>query len=298
MSAILGLGIASGLLSAGGGIFSKFKHDEYADYLRSMNLQVPDSVYSAENIYRDMASKGLPGKDTIEADIQSQMARTMGLGKEVVDNPSALLDLLAKSSEGATANLRQLGVQDASAKMQNEAMLAQFLGSVKAPTELNVNQFNMQKDIAAKAEEMAGYKELLNGLSSGLSSAMTGVGYGNMQKYMKDKNKELEGWFDDAVNTNQVVSGSATKSPFPVNTNQVVSGRSASKMVDMNPVDDIQNYFGSQSQSMMPTSGQVPFEQTQMEYNTNPMYHKQQPTPMPFDMMKEEYVKKYLLGIK
>jgi hypothetical protein len=259
MLPVVALGLASGVLSAGGGIFSKIKHDEYADYLRSMNLQVPDSVYSAENIYRDMASKGLPGKDTIEADIQSQMARTMGLGKEVVDNPSALLDLLAKSSEGATANLRQLGVQDASAQMQNEAMLANFLSSVKAPTELNVNQFNMQKDIAAKSEEMAGYKELLNGLSSGLSSAMTGVGYGNMQKYMKGKNDLLDEHFDNIGK-----DGGTTE-----------------------PVSDIFKQTIS-----TPTISQESFDVGYGKYLTE--QKNKQSTPESFEMM----LKKYLSGIK
>jgi hypothetical protein len=220
MSLSLIAGIASGLANIGGGLLARRSHNKYADFLNEQKVEMPGAIGAAESEFRGMASQGLPGKDAIADDIQSQIARTLGLGKEVADSPSVLLDLLAKSNESATSSVRQLGVQDASAKLQNRAMLADFLSRAKAPMELNIANQNMELGIASQRERMMGTQELLQGITNGLGGMTTGFANHETQKYMKDKIAQMDNWFglggagssvvpsvDEAIQTGSSLSG-------------------------------------------------------------------------------------------
>jgi len=195
MSLSLIAGLTSGLVGVGGGLLAKKAHNKFADYLDKQEVKMPGAMDTAEGIFQANASQGLPGKETIEDDIQSQIARTLGLGKEVADSPSALLDLLAKSNESATGSIRQLGVQDASAKLHNRAMLGDFLSRAKAPMELNIANQNMELGIASQRERMMGTQELLQGITNGLGGITTGFANHEMQKNMKDQIAKMDEWF-------------------------------------------------------------------------------------------------------
>jgi hypothetical protein len=193
MSLLLGLGgaVASGVA----GVFAKRQHNKFADYLNENDLAMPESMSSAESVYRGMASQGLPGKETIEGDIQSQIARTMGLGKQVADSPSGLLDLLSKSGESATNAIRQLGVDDANAQLKNQGMLGEFLSRAKAPMELNVDQFNYMKNVSAERERMHGTQELFRGLTQGLTTASTAFGNRSLRRMLKGDERDVNKFF-------------------------------------------------------------------------------------------------------
>lgn len=168
---------------------------------------------SAESEFRGMASKGLPGKETIEDDIQSQVARTMGLGKQVADSPSALLDLLSKSNEGATANMRQLGVQDASAQLGNRMQLAEFLSRAKAPMQAMIEDKNINLGISAERERMVGTQELLQGITQGMGGLAQGASAHMMDKNMKSQLEILKGFYGG-------FGGSDSSAAVPVPGNQ------------------------------------------------------------------------------
>lgn len=203
-------GLTSGLMGIGGGFIARNQHNKFADYLDKQKVTMPGAMGAAESIFQGNASQGLPGKETIEDDIQTQIARTMGLGKEVADSPSALLDLLAKSHESASGNMRQLGVQDAAAKMQNRVALAEFLSRAKAPMELGVQNANMELGIASQREKMMGTQELLQGITNGLGGMTTGFSNFEMEKAMKDRNDLLKNYFD-------LPGGESESKPVPGN---------------------------------------------------------------------------------
>jgi hypothetical protein len=84
----LATGILSGLFGVGSGILANQQHRKFADYLGNLKYNMPSAMSSAEAEYRGLAGHGLAGKETIKDDIVSQLARTMGLGKQVAKNPS------------------------------------------------------------------------------------------------------------------------------------------------------------------------------------------------------------------
>lgn len=192
----LGLGIISGALGVAGGIAGKISHDKYAKFLDNLQLDVPDAVYQAEGVYNELASQGLQGKDVIASDIEGTMSSNINTAKEVVDSPSALIDLLAKSSGDVSKQMRQLGVQDSQVQQQNKAMLGNFLANTKAPIELNINQLNMERKIAAQRERMVGTSELFGGLTQGLTGFTSGYAAFQQNKGMNNLNENLKSFFN------------------------------------------------------------------------------------------------------
>jgi hypothetical protein len=193
-------------LGLGGGVAGYFKHNDYADLIEDQELNMPGSMGSAESIYQGLASQGLPGKETIQAGIESAMPSTINTAKEVVDSPSALLDLLSRSSASTAEQTRNLGVQDAQARVGNEAMLADFYTRAKAPLEMRINEFDIQKTLDAERERMMGLSELLGGASQ--------AGNIGMQYFAnKESNEQMQGFMDQIYGGGDgggVISGSAS----------------------------------------------------------------------------------------
>lgn len=182
------LGLMSGIQAAlglAGGAVGMWQHNKYANLLEDQNLTMPDAMGKAESIYGGLASQGLQGYDTIQQNIESRMPSTINLAKETVDSPSALIDLLAKTNAESAAQTRQLGVQDAQAKSYNQNVLGDFLSRAKAPMEMQLQQFEIQKKLDAERERMLGWSELFG---SAVGAGNIGMQYfGNLanQDYMK-----------------------------------------------------------------------------------------------------------------
>jgi hypothetical protein len=208
-------GLASGLANIGGGMLAQRSHNKYADFLDEQKVKMPDAIGSAEAEFRGMASKGLPGKETIADDIQSQIARTMGLGKQVAESPSQLLDLLSKSHEGASSGIRELGVQDATAKDRNRHMLADFLARAKAPMEMNVANQNLNLKVSAEKERMMGTSELLQGITGGMTGFMTGASNQMVSDHLKSQNEILNNFFS----VDDFLGEDSADKPFTTNDN-------------------------------------------------------------------------------
>jgi len=188
----LATGILSGLFGVGSGILANQQHRKFADYLGNLKYNMPSAMSSAEAEYRGLAGHGLAGKETIKDDIVSQLARTMGLGKQVAKNPSELLDLLSKTEDSVTSNLRQLGIQDETAKLSNRMRLAEFLSRVKAPMEASIEDKMINLGISKEREKMVGIQELLKGISGGLEGVSQGVMFKLMEDYIKNRGTTWE----------------------------------------------------------------------------------------------------------
>lgn len=180
--------IFEGIANLIGGISANKKHKEYAKMLQGLSMTMPTAITDAETLYKGNASQGLPGYETYMADIESLLPSTVNVGREVVDNPSQLLDMVAKASATAGSKIRDLGIEDADAKLKNEVALANFLSSVKAPMQNDIQMFDIQKKVAGQQEKMAGAAELWKGIGNfggTLDSAATAIfsaGGGNLMK--------------------------------------------------------------------------------------------------------------------
>jgi hypothetical protein len=188
--------ISSGIQLASG-IIGKTQHDKYANLIEDQELEMPGAIGKAESIYDQLASQGLPGKETIQGDIESMIPANLSVAKEVVDSPSALIDLIGKTSAQTSDQMRKLGVADASAKVQNQAQLGSFLSQVKAPMEMDINKFGIERDLSAQRERMAGWSELTQGVAGASNIGMKYFGDVANEDYMTKLMKMISGIDDD-----------------------------------------------------------------------------------------------------
>ncbi|MBU0846815.1 hypothetical protein KKH23_06450 [Patescibacteria group bacterium] len=190
---LLAIAAAAALPQILGGIFGKGAHNKYAKQLEGTKLDMPESMNLAESVYSQLAARGLIGKESIQADIESTLPKTLNIGKESVDSPAALLGLLTKAQENVSGELRTLGIQDEAARLKNKQTLAGFLSGVKAPMEMDIQEYINSMKLGAGRERMAGTAELLQGIEGGISSGIGAYGMGKNLEYMKGINESLGG---------------------------------------------------------------------------------------------------------
>lgn len=183
--------IFEGLSQLIGGFVANKQHKKYADLLMQQNMTMPSGITDAEGIMKGNAGEGLQGYESYMNDIQSLLPNTVNAAKEVVDNPSQLLELVSKAQSTAGSKIRDLGIADADAKLRNEVAYANFLSSVKAPAEQAIENFNIQKTLGAEQERMVGKAEMWKGIGSlgnsidSLGMAAASAGGGNILEGFK-----------------------------------------------------------------------------------------------------------------
>ena len=145
-------------------------HQEYAKKLETTDL-TPASIYEAESGYRNNATRGLQGVDTMRQSLFSSIPAMTNKAQEVGQSTS-VLKALSDSYTNVENALSQLNITDADAKVKNQMALMQFLSSVKAP----YDEANIAKMFAAERERQAGKKELMAGASSLVQNESGAVG--------------------------------------------------------------------------------------------------------------------------
>lgn len=182
MPAAIPLALLSSLPSIIAGMFAKGQHNKFASFLEDMAKDLPTGIEAGEDIFRELASKGMPGYEVAKERIGSTMPTTMSIAKDVVDSPSALLGVLAKGQEGVTSQIRQLNVQNEAARMANMGQYASYLSGPYAGAQIRQQQMR----IGAQEERMLGTSELFGGITQGIGGGMQGYGTGKFLDYAKD----------------------------------------------------------------------------------------------------------------
>lgn len=175
-------GIAKGLIARGA-------HKRFAKTLGGLKMELPSGISEGEAILQDQAGRGLAGKEIIAGNIEAGTASNIDALREASTSPTALLDAITKSNTVQTTALANLDVTDAQTKDRNSTMLASFLGTVKAPAEARVNQFEIDKKIAIAKEQMMATKELLGGVESGIGAGFASFGKGLELSALMKENK-------------------------------------------------------------------------------------------------------------
>lgn len=178
------------------GIASYFLKKEYADKLEGHKIGMPEGVAEAESVHSALAKEGLPGAEGMKSEADQVSANTLSQAKEMADSPSALMGTLAKSQAINQDAVRKINTQDAMAKIQNRQGLAQFLGRVKAPTQLNVDKYNSEIDIAADNQRLGAWGDLFQGTSNAAASYITGKGGQAQMDYLNEKTNYLKKFWD------------------------------------------------------------------------------------------------------
>lgn len=185
-------GLASLVPGVISGIVGKKQHDKYADMLSGLEMRVPSSVSAAEKIYGTLAEGGLPGYEAKRDQAREVLPSSLNAYKDIVDNPTALMQAMQTSEQNVNKQLTELAISDAVSKVQNLSSLAQFKGTTKAGWEGKVQDFNIQKEMAVGQEGMLGVKELLQGITGGISGGIGGAMAGLNLQGQLDLNKVLQ----------------------------------------------------------------------------------------------------------
>lgn len=178
--------IFEGLSQLIGGFVANTQHKKYAELLMNQKMTMPSGITDAEGIMKGNAGEGLQGYESYLAKVNSLLPNTVNAAKEVVDNPSQLLEAISRAQSTAGSKIRDLGIADAEAKLQNEVAYANFLSNVKAPVQQQMENFDIQKTLGAQQERMMGKAEVWKGIGSfgntldSITLAAAGAGMGNI----------------------------------------------------------------------------------------------------------------------
>lgn len=178
----IALSLASSLPSIIAGITAKKQHNQYASLLAGEAKNLPTGIDAGEDIFRELASKGMPGFEVAKEQIASTMPTTMSAAKDVVDSPAGLLGVLAKGQEGVTDQIRKLNVDNEAARIGNMKQYASYLSGPYAAAQNTQTQMKL----GAQAERMKGTSELFGGITQGVGGAIQGYGTGKFMEYAQN----------------------------------------------------------------------------------------------------------------
>lgn len=198
MSAVLPLTLLSSIPSIIAGIVAKGQHNKFATFLEGEAKNLPTGIEAGEDIFRELASKGLPGFEIAQERIQSTLPTTMSTAKDIVDSPAELLGALSKGQEGVTEQIRMLNIENERSRLSNMGQYASYLSGPYATAQNRQQQMR----IGAQEERMAGTSELAGGITQGIGGGIQGFGTGKYLDYLKDNPSGWEqfmgGWGDTA----------------------------------------------------------------------------------------------------
>lgn len=165
-----GLGLVGGVAS---GIVANKAHKDYAKTLKGLSMTIPEGVLDAEAILNNLSTQGLVGYDSMREKELSSLSTSISAYKDIVDNPSALLQATQTAEQNVRGKLNELAINDAIAKATNMKQLADFQSQIKGGYQSKIEDFENQKSMAIAQEKMLGIKELMSGITSGLSLGAT-----------------------------------------------------------------------------------------------------------------------------
>lgn len=211
-----GASLASSLFS---GSKEKKAREKYAQLLESQEKTLPRSLNVADQTYSELAETGLQGYEGLVNKQDTQTAKSIEQIKNVVSSPSDIKSAFLKLQENEADNLMNLDISDAEAKGANRTNYAKFLTNVKAPQEQAIENFNIEKNLAAARERMLGDSAMSNSITQGISGGLSSFGAGLQLEDMKSQTSALSSYFNEGSSggTNDLLKGSLQGTGFNMN---------------------------------------------------------------------------------
>lgn len=160
------------------GVLANSARGDYIDSLSGIKLEEPESLKRATGLFSNMAGQGMPGYGKYQDDIMGSIPQTLESLKEVAGNPAAILGGLNDAQSSVTNALSNLAVKDAMFKLENNQQLANFLGTTKAGFDTEAQKYKNDVLLAKAKEKMLGTKDMLAGITGGISGGLSA--YGNL----------------------------------------------------------------------------------------------------------------------
>ena len=155
--------------------------------LERPTMRVPESINDYVNLSKSMSMIGLPGKDGIEGDIERGSANALQLGKEYGGNTDVAA--LYANEQGQK---RELGVQDAGARLQNIAAYQNALLG-KGKFQQNNFQYNEADKYASEAAAISAQKNAATTNGFEAIKNLAGIGVKMMDPALSNKTAAMGG---------------------------------------------------------------------------------------------------------
>lgn len=200
------LAAVSAAISIASAISANNKKKKLAAQMEKMKLNKPAGLTNAENTLSALASQGLPGKDLMEDALKEPLAQSLTNMRELGASPVTIAGMASQGMSDVTGNIRQLMVEDASAKMGNMVNLANFQAGPLAQFDLQQQEFNMNKQLGADYARMEGTAELYQGIANGVGTLGSAVGNQQYLNYLKGLNTPSSGGSSNGMQSINVMT--------------------------------------------------------------------------------------------
>lgn len=231
-------------ISAVSSLIQNNQRKQYQETLAKQQMTMPSGISEAEAIYKQLANVGLPGAEKIKENIFAAAAGNLSEARRTTGNMTDYLELLNRAYTGAEDRAEKVDVQDATAKANNSAMLANFLAGVKAPVEQGIENFDIQKNLDIQREKMIGTNNIFQTLESGIGMGIENYGKALYQEYQND--------YLDALKQ----SWGVNETPAPVVTTPSTGGSSSGMSItpgNRTPNTMTPNIFGATNDKLSAT---------------------------------------------
>ena len=189
LGAMEGASLITGLMK---GVLGKVASNQFIRETSHLQASVPSAVTQAGAIMGQQANMGLSSVDLIKGNMMSANATNFGKAKKVATTPTQLMAALMSSNEASLQGERDVDVQDAMMRNQNQQRYASWLSTIKAPAEQRVEDFDINKALGIARERMQGTANLMGGIEGGVGSAISAAGLNKQVGYLDDQNALLQ----------------------------------------------------------------------------------------------------------
>ena len=163
------LGLLGSVVNMIGSSDSNEKTQEEIYALREKN-KISEALKKAVNMASESAAGGLPGYESIQSDIKSELPTTLNQMRDMVSG-GTLTDIMTQLYTRQNKSLRDLDVTNEQAKIANKKNLQDLLSGAMAGAETNQLATEMSLGLTSAALQQQGTKDQMSYLNQLLGGA-------------------------------------------------------------------------------------------------------------------------------
>lgn len=235
-----GLGVATGVLNTGMGIYDRIRGKKMMDGLDDPDYQISQAVLEMVANAKNMAG-GLPGKQFLENDQDNIYANAINNIENVGGSSTDQLSAIVRATGKRAGAQNEIGAQDASyragAQGQIRNALGELAGEQRTEFDIDIMQPFQRKSSYAQNLIAGGNNNINVGTSQAIGSVMSHLGNKDLEKYYETSgsmipNIYMENYMDQSPSV--IDPGDEDESLYPggIDPNKYRYARQASKFFD------------------------------------------------------------------
>lgn len=182
---LAGVALGAAGINAAGGLFKSAKQKKEAKGIDTTRpkYKINQEIVKNKQMYQNLAQGDMAGYGTAKSEIQDATANTVGAINRQGGSASQQLAAIAQAGQTQSDAMTQLAMQNAQAKEQNMAMLAQARGAL-ADEQRQAFQFNkaepylmnLERKRALETASQANFTNAFQGITNAATGALPFIG--------------------------------------------------------------------------------------------------------------------------